>query len=92
MITPSEMGMKRRPLEAEVGKVIESKDTALILNWIIHSIDFAENLIEISYSSRSDIEYTKYERDELRAAFVAARKSKMHLTTALTERIRKEKQ
>ena len=92
MITPAEMGMKLHPLETEFWKVIESKDTALILNWIIHSIDFAENLIEISYSSRSDIEYTKYERDELRAAFVAVRGSKMHLTTALMERVRKEEE
>lgn len=92
MITPAEMDNKLHPLETEFWKVIDSKDPALILNWVIHSIDFAENLIEISCSSRSDIEYTKYERDELRAAFVAVRGSKMHLTTALVERVRKEKQ
>ena len=92
MITPAEMDNKLHPLETEFWKVIDSKDTALILNWVIHSLDFAENLIEISCSSRSDIDFTKYEKDELRAAFIALRESKLHLTTALMERVRKEKQ
>ena len=91
MITPAEMDSQLHPLENEFWKVIESKDAALILNWVIHSLDFAENLTEISCSSRSDIEYTGYEKDELRAACIAVRTSKMHLTAALMERVRKEK-
>lgn len=92
MITPTEMDSQLHPLENEFWKVIESKDAALILNWVIHSLDFAENLIEISCSGRSGIDFTKYEKDELRAAFIALREFKLHLTTALMERVRKEKQ
>lgn len=90
MITPAEMGIKLNLLETEFWKVFEAKDVALVLNWVIHSLEFAEKLVEISHSGKRDIEYTEYEENELRAAYIALKASRMHLTTALTERFRKE--
>ena len=90
MITPAEMDNKLHPLETEFWKVIDSKDPALILNWVIHSLDFAENLVEISLSGRNDIDYTGYEMDDLREALIAVKSAKKRLTSSLA--VRREKQ
>ena len=92
MITPAEMDNKLHPLETEFWKVIDSKDPALIPPRAIHPPPLAATLPAPSCSGRSGIDFTKYEKDELRAAFLALRESKLHLTTALMERVRKEKQ
>lgn len=90
MITPAELDSQLHPLENEFWKVIESKEAALILNWVIHSLDFAENLVEISLSGRNDIDYTGYEMDDLREALIAVKSAKKRLTSSLA--VRREKQ